>query len=96
MGDKCLIPDFHGDGRLLIFIRRIENRQEPAHHKVVNPPFIDGHMRKLHELLRRDDGVMVRHLFIVHEKRLFRDWKPDQPAADGAVGADGAGLQPLL
>ena len=53
-------------------------------------------MIQLHELLRGDNGVVIRHLGIVDKKRLFRKGTIRKTACQSLVGAYGAGRQPLL
>ena len=95
-GSKQFPAHRHLNTGLLILAGRIEHRQEPAHHQIVDPSLIHGHVIQLHELLRGDNGVVIRHLGIVDKKRLFRKGTIRKTACQNLVGAYGAGRQPLL
>lgn len=56
---KALSPDIRFQAGLVIFKRRIQHSQESAHHQIINPAFINGHMVHLYKLFRRYDGMMV-------------------------------------
>ena len=72
-GGEHFTADIHRETHLLVLKWWIEHRQEPAHHQVVDPALVDGHVLQAHKLLRGDDGVVVGHLGVVDKGCLRRE-----------------------
>ena len=96
MGSKTLAIALRDDRCLFISVRRIEYRQESAHHEIIDPPLIDGHVGEVHKLFRRDDRMVIGDLRVIHKARSRRDLFIKQCPRKLPVRSHRACLQPFL
>ncbi|MOA00261.1 hypothetical protein D3C78_1196150 [compost metagenome] len=91
-----ILADSQNDACLIVAVRSVKQHNKSSHDQIIQPPLIRAEGSQVHELLRRDNRMVIGNLAVIHYTFCDRQLRPKEPARKLRIGTHRNALQTSL